>query len=209
MKYGQMDIDSRNNSIEDRKSARSKDMDHANVTEYKDRDPVKDRARDAIATLATMNGSARRSKSSKMPTRAKNTKDVDDIGQGRKDSLEKRILTTSQTMKAPESLHCPESRRSISEDNVTQKEMKLSEKRTEFAINDDDERISNLNMRLEYFRLGLHDRLKISEIDKLLEIINQIEGRSANILLDIEYSIYILSSNFAKRNEIQEIQMRS
>ena len=73
-----------------------------------------------------------------MPTRAKDTKGVDGTGQGRKDSLEKRILTASQTAEAPESLRCPESRRSTSEDSVTQKETELSEKRTEPVISDDN-----------------------------------------------------------------------
>ena len=115
-----MNAGRRNGSAEDRKPARSKDTDHADATGYKDKDPVKDKARGAIATLATTNGSTRRSKSPRMPTRAKGTKDVDDTGQGRKDSLEKRTLAASQTAKAPESLRYPESRRSTSEDSVTQ-----------------------------------------------------------------------------------------
>ena len=92
--------------------------------------PVQDleMAKGTIATLATMNESARRSKSPRMST---HTKDMNDTGQGRKDSLEKRTLAASQTTKAPESLRYPESRRSTSEDSVTQKEIKLSEKRTE------------------------------------------------------------------------------
>ena len=52
-------------------------------------------------------------------------KDVDDIDQGRKDSLEKRILIASQMMEVSESLCCSESRRSISEDSVIQEEMEL------------------------------------------------------------------------------------
>ena len=74
-----------------------------------------------------------------MPTRAKDTKGVNDTGQGRKDSLEKRTLTASQTTEAPESLRCPESRRSTSEDSVTQKETELSDKRTEPVTNDNTE----------------------------------------------------------------------
>ena len=137
---------------------------------------MKDKARGAIATLATTDGSARRSKSPRMPTRAKGTKGVNGIGQERKDSLEKRTLTTSQTMEAPESLHCPESRRSTSEDSVTQQEVELSEKRTEPATSDNDEGTSNMDMRLEYFGLGLHDRMEVPETDKLLEVVDQIEG---------------------------------
>ena len=96
-----------------------------------------DTARGAIATLATTDGSARRSKSPRMPTRSKDTKGVDGTGQGRKDSLEKRTLAASQTAEAPESLRCPESRRSTSEDSVTQGKTELSEKRTEPVTSDD------------------------------------------------------------------------
>ena len=63
-------------------------------------------------------------------------------------------------------------------------------------------------MRLGYFGLGLHDQMEIPEADKLLEIVGQIEGRSAKILLDTGCSIYVLSSSFAKWNGISEIQMR-
>ena len=48
----------------------------------------------------------------------------------------------------------------------------------------DDENASNLEMRLGYFGLGLHDRLEVPEADKLLEVVGQIEGRPARILLD-------------------------
>ena len=200
-----MNAGRRNSSAEDRKPARSKDTDHADATGYKDQDPVKDTARGAIATLAMTNGSTRRSKSPRMPTR---TKGVDDTGQGRKDSLEKRTLAASQTAEAPESLRCPESRRSTSEDSVTQQEAELSEKRTEPATSDNDERTSEWDMRLGYFGLGLHDQMEVPEAEKLLEVVGQIEGRPAKILLDTGCSIYVLSSSFAKRNGIQEIQMR-
>ena len=210
-----MNADRKNDPAEDRKPARSKDTDHADATGYKDQDPVKDTARGAIATLATTNGSTRRSKSPRMPTRSKDTKGVDGTDQGRKDSLEKRTLAASQTAEAPESLRYPESRRSTSEDSVTQEETELSEKRTEPATNDDttmdvdnDEGTSDMDMRLGYFGLGLHDQMEIPEADKLLEIIGQIEGRPAKILLDTGCSTYVLSSSFAKRNGIQEIQMR-
>ena len=186
-----------------------------------------DKARGTIATLATTNESTRRSKSPRMPTRAKGTKGVNDTDQGRKDSLEKRTLSASQTAEAPESLRYPESRRSTSEDSVTQKETKLSEKRIEFVTRRqyngtiDDERLhrnrrrrrrqrmSDMDMRLGYFGLGLHDQMEIPEADKLLEVVDQIEGRSAKILLDTGCSTYMLSSSFAKRNGIQGIQMRS
>ena len=191
MKHGILDTGRRNSSAEDRKPARSKDTNHADATGYKDQDPVKDTIRGAITTLAMTDGSTRRSKSPRMPTRMK---DVDDTDQERKDSLEKRILTTSQTAKASESLRYPESRKSTSEDNVTQEETELPEKRTESAINDDimeqsmmkvyiesvdvdnDEGMLDMDMRLGYFGLGLHDQMEISETDKLLEVVSQIEG---------------------------------
>ena len=223
MKHGISDTGRRNSSAENRKPARSKDTDHADATGYKDQDPVKDTARGAIAMLATANGSTRRSKSPRMPTR---TKGVDGTGQGRKDSLEKRTLAASQTAEAPESLRCPESRRSTSEDSVTQKEAEQSEKRTESAISDDtteqsmakvyielvdvdnDEGTSDMDMRLGYFGLRLHDRMEVPEADKLLEVIGQIEGRPAKILLDTGCSTYVLSSSFAEQNGIQGIQIR-
>ena len=75
---------------------------------------------------------------------------------------------------------------------MIQQEVELSEKRIELVISDNmkqsmakgcieivdvdnDEGISNMNMRLEYFGLGLHDQMEISETDKLLEVIGQIE----------------------------------
>ena len=68
--------------------------------------------------------------------------------------------------------------------------MKLLEKCIEFIINDNikqliikdyieninnNKEISKQNMKLEYFELELYNQIKISEIDKLLEIVNQIE----------------------------------
>ena len=103
------------------------------------------------------------------------------------------LLAASQTEEAPESLRYPESRRSTSEDSVTQEEAELSEKRTEPATSDNntepmakaciepvdvdnDEGSSDLDMRLGYFGLGLHDQMEVPEADKLLEVIGQIEG---------------------------------
>ena len=208
-----------------------------NLQGRKDKDPVDgigkgrkdapvqemEKARGTIAALATTEGSTRRSKSPRMPTRSKDTKGVDGTGQGRKDSLEKRTLAASQTAEAPESLRYPESRRSTSEDSVTQEETELSEKRTEPVTSDnttepmakgcietvdDDERTSDLDMRLGYFGLGLHDQMEVPEADKLLEVVGQIEGRPAKILLDTGCSTYVLSSSFAKRNGIPGIPMR-
>jgi hypothetical protein len=121
--HGQTDAGRRNYPAED------KDKGNAPVQKS-------DKARGTIE-LATTKGSTRRDRSPRMPTRTKGTKGVDGTGQGRKDSLEKRILAVSQTEEAPESLRCPESRRSTSEDSVTQKETELSEKRAE-PVNSDD-----------------------------------------------------------------------
>ena len=119
-KPGISDAGRRNGSAEDRKPARSKDTDHAEGKGRKAPVQELEKARGTIAALATTEGSTRRSKSPKMPTRSKGTKGVDGTGQGRKDSLEKRTLAASQTAEAPESLRYPESRRSTSEDSVTQ-----------------------------------------------------------------------------------------
>ena len=77
-------------------------------------------------------------------------------------------------------------------------------------VDNNDEGSSDMewDMRLGYFGLGLHDQMEVPEVDKLLEIVGQIEGRSAKILLDTGCSIYVLSSSFAKRNGISEIPMR-
>ena len=85
-------------------------------------------------------------------------------------------------------MHYSELRKSISENNVIQKEMKLLDKCIEFIINnniksiikiyiefidiDNNKELLNINMRFEYFELGLYDQMKISEIDKLLKIVN-------------------------------------
>ena len=73
---------------------------------------------------------------------------------------------------------------------------------------DDDERTSDLEMRLGYFGLGLHDQMEVPEADKLLEVVGQIEGRPARILLDTGCSTYVLSSRFAERNGIPGIKVR-
>src|SRR5437762_8869204 len=68
-----MNAGRRNGSAEDRKPARSKDTDHAEGKGSKDA-PVQDmeKARGTIAALAT-EGSTRRDKSPRMPTRSKDT----------------------------------------------------------------------------------------------------------------------------------------
>ena len=41
---------------------------------------------------------------------------------------------------------------------------------------DNDEGMSDMNMRLEYFGLRLHDQMEVSEANKLLKVVDQIEG---------------------------------
>src|SRR6266496_894431 len=113
----------------------------------------------------------------KEPTRLEHIKDVDDAGHGRKDSpgkeLEKRTLFASQTEEASESLRYPESEESRPEDRMTQGRTESSDSCAEPVTSDntteqsmakgcietvDDESTSDLEMRLGYLRLGLHDR---------------------------------------------------
>jgi hypothetical protein len=216
MKHGKSDTGRRNSSVKDKKPAG-----------YKDKDPTEDTARDTITALATMKGLTKRNKSPKVPTRSEDKKGVDDTDQRRKDSSRKPTLFASQTKEAPESLHYPESRRSTSENSVIQKETELSEKRTEpitsddtmeqpmakgcietINIDNDDKRMLDLGMRLGYFGLRLHDQMEIPETDKLLKIVDQIEERSARVLLDTGCNTYVLSSSFAERNGIPGIKMR-
>ena len=92
----------RNSSAEDRKSAGCKGKDPA-----EDKDPVDstDKARGTIE-LMTTEGSTRRDRSLRMPTRANGMKCVDGTGQGRKGSpgkeFEKRTLFVSRTEETPE-----------------------------------------------------------------------------------------------------------
>src|SRR5436305_15019825 len=71
-----------------------------------------------------------------------------------------------------------------------------------------NENASGMEMRLKYFGLGLHDHMEVPEADKLLDVVGQIEGRPAKILLDTGCSTYVLSSSFAKRNGIPGMPMR-
>ena len=137
---------------------------------------------------------------------------VNGIDKGRKDSprwkSEKRTLFASQKEEASESLRYPESKESASKDSMTQEgtEQAMAKGCIETV---DNENASNLEMRLGYFGLGLHDQLEVPEADKLLEVVGQIEGRPARILLDTGCSTYVLSSRFAEQNGIQGIRMRS
>jgi hypothetical protein len=132
---------------------------------------------------------------------------------------EKRTLFISQTEETSESLRYPESNESTSEDSVTQGRMEASDlfaesvSTTEQSMAKDciepvDENALELEAGFGYFGLGLH-QLKVPEAEKLLEVVGQIEGRTARILRDTGCSTYVLSSRFAERNVIQEIRMRS
>jgi transposase InsO family protein len=124
------------------------------------------------------------------------------------EELEKRILSTSQMEEVPESLRYLKSEESISEDQVTQEEMELS---------DDDSRTievkeiteEDLEVRLGYIGMRLHDKLEVPEAKTLLEVIGQIDGKVAKILLDTGCSTYVLSTKFATRYGIEGIPMRS
>ena len=159
-----------------------------------------------------------------IPAMSKDSDQAD--GMGKKDSpgkkSEKRTLFVSQTEETSESLRYPESNESTSEDSVTQGRTESSansadpvtsvsiteQSMAKGCIEPVDENASESETRLGYFGLGLHDTLEVPEADKLLEVIGQIEGRTARILLDTGCSTYVLSSRFAERNGIPGIRMR-
>ena len=119
-KHERLNIDRRNDSVENRKS-----------TGYKVTDPVNDmdKVRDTIVALSTTKESIRKDKK---PTRSEDMKDVN-ADQGRKNSpeikSEKRTLLTSQMKKTSESLRYSKSEKSTSEDNVIHGRIELSDKR--------------------------------------------------------------------------------
>jgi hypothetical protein len=133
------------------------------------------------------------------PARSNDKNHADDMGRNdspRKTS-EKRTLFVSQTEETSESLRCPESKESTSEDSVTQGRTESSDSYAEPVTSDSTtegsiakgciETVNNaleLETRLGYFGLGLHDQLEVPEAHKLLEVVSQIEGRPAKILLD-------------------------
>ena len=179
----------------------------------------KDKAGSTIAALSTKElakpefgprkhgrlnaGRRNNSAEDRKPARSKDTNHADGTGKGRKDTpvqkLEKRTLFASQTEEASESLCYPESEESTSADDVTQEETEQSMAKGCIETVD-DENASDLDMRLGYFGLGLHDQMEVPEADKLLEVVGQIEGRPAKILLDTGCSTYVLSSRFAELN---------
>jgi ribonuclease HI len=167
-------------------------------------------ARGTIAALSTTKGSKRKAPKDKEPTQWKDMECVDNTGQERKDSprteFEKRTLFVSQKEETSESLCYPESKESISEDRVTPGRTEPSDSCTEPVTNnstaetsmakgsietfDDDNVSESEGTRLGYFGLGLHKQMEVPEADKLLEVVGQIEGRTAKILLDTGCSIF-------------------
>src|SRR5437762_13701673 len=100
---------------------------------------------------------------------------------------EKRILVTSQMEEVPESLHYPKLEESTSKDYVTQG---LEEKTVE----------KDLEVRLGYIGMGSNNKLEVPEAKTLLEVIGQIDGKVAKILLDTGCSTYVLSTKFATQH---------
>jgi reverse transcriptase-like protein/integrase-like protein/gag-polyprotein putative aspartyl protease len=121
---------------------------------------------------------------------------------------EKRILFTSHTEEVPESLRYPKSEESASEDQVTQEQMELSCDDNKI-IEIKDTIKEDLEVRLGYVGMGFHDKLEVPETKTLLEVVGQINGKVAKILLDTGCSTYVLSTKFATRYGIEGIPMRS
>src|SRR5437762_363442 len=122
--------------------------------------------------------------------------------------LEKRILLTSQMEEVSESLRYPKSVESVSEDQVTQEQMELSDDNSR-TIEVKDTTEKDLEVRLGYVGTGFHNKLEVPEAKTLLEVIGQIDGKVAKILLDTGCSTYALSTKFATQHGIEEVPIRS
>src|SRR6266513_1361565 len=122
--------------------------------------------------------------------------------------LEKRILSTSQMEEVSESLRYPKSVESVSEDQVTQEQMELSDDNSR-TIEVKDTTEEDLEVRLRYVGMGFHNKLEVPEAKTLLEVIGQIDGKFAKILLDTGCSTYVLSTKFATQHGIEEVPIRS
>jgi len=122
--------------------------------------------------------------------------------------LEKRILSTSQMEEVSESLRYPKSVESVSEDQVTQEQMELSDDNSR-TIEVKDTTEKDLEVRLGYVGMGFHNKLEVPEAKTLLEVIGQIDGKVAKILLDTGCSTYVLSTKFATQHGIKEVPIRS
>ena len=131
-----------------------------------------------------------------------------------KTELEKRTLVASQKEEASESLRYPESEELRSEDRATPgtEQSRCCPETVNVVTNDDiadgTARNENLELGLGYFGLGL-SQLEVPEADNLLEVIGQIDGQSARILLDTGCSTHVLSSRFAERHGIRTTSVRS
>ena len=122
--------------------------------------------------------------------------------------MEKRILSTSQMEEVSESLRYPKSVESVSEDQVTQEQMELSDDNSR-TIEVKDTTEEDLEVRLGYVGTGFHNKLEVPEAKTLLEVIGQIDGKVAKILLDTGCSTYVLSTKFATQHGIEEVPIRS
>ena len=122
--------------------------------------------------------------------------------------LEKRILSISQTEEVSESLRYPKSVESVSEYQVTQEQMELSDDNSR-TIEVKNTTKEDLDVRLGYVGMGFHNKLKVPEAKILLEVIGQIDGKVAKILLDTGCSTYVLSTKFATQHGIEEVPIRS
>src|SRR6266513_884025 len=107
---------------------------------------------------------------------------------------EKRILVTSQMEEVPESLRYPKLEESTSKNCVTQGLEEKIEK--------------DLDVRLGYIGMGVHNKLEVPEAKTLLEVNGQINGKAARILLDTGCSTYVLSTQFATRHNIEKTPMK-
>src|SRR5438046_7211373 len=107
---------------------------------------------------------------------------------------EKRILFTSQMEEVPESLCYPKLEESTSKNCVTQGLEEKIEK--------------DLDVRLGYIGMGVHNKLEVPEAKTLLEVNGQINGKAARILLDTGCSTYVLSTQFATRHNIAKTPMK-
>ena len=94
--------------------------------------------------------------------------------------MEKRILPTSQMEEVSESLCYPKSVESVSEDQVTQEQMELSDDNSR-TIEVKDTTEEDLDVRLEYVRMGSNNKLEVPEAKILLEVIGQIDGKVTKI----------------------------
>src|SRR5437667_7688686 len=122
--------------------------------------------------------------------------------------LEKRILPTSQMEEVSESLRYSKSVESVSEDQVTQEQMEISDDNSR-TIEVKDTTEKDLEERLGYVGTGFHNKLEVPEAKTLLEVIGEIDGKFAKRLLDTGCSTDVLSTKFETQHGIKEVPIRS